>query len=294
VKTLYSPTSLTVDPLGKFVYVVGTHTKGWQAIAVYTVNPATGELNCIGTGVKGARAIAIEPLGRFAYVIKTLQHTSTAAGVTSYSIDQTTGMLSSSLGYGNDDDEDDAEVYLSSANYLAVDLSGQYLYVAKTSGSVTTCNDWGTCATTAYPAEIRVYSINQTSGRIYDTNTPQGEPQISGMFISPPGYGPLGGVDSHTQFMYMLFNGNLNGLALNQLTGQVTDVGLEQASSALGAAAEPTGKFVFVFKSGYVNGYAIDPLSGKTQVIGPQTSPTQMATNAGAGGTLKALVFASY
>lgn len=289
VKTLFSPTSITVDPLGKFVYVVGTHSKGWQTIAVYTINPATGELSCIGTAAKGARSLAIEPLGRFAYVLRDV-------GVTGYSIDQRTGMLSSLIApcdYDRcDDNEDDAEVYLKFAKHLKVDLSGRYLYVAKDQGSVTSCSVWGSCSTTTYPAEVRVYSINQTSGRIYDTNTPQGEPAVSAMVISPSV-----GDDSHTQFMYMLFNNNLNGLRLNQLTGQVTDVGLDAATGALGTAADPTGKFIYAFTAKHVLGYAIDslPPGGKTQVIGTQANPTKMATDAAPGSvTLKSMQIASY
>lgn len=293
VKTLSSPTSITVDPLGRFVYVVGTHSKGWQTIAVYTVNPSTGELSCTGTTAQGTKAMAIEPLGRFAYTLKN-------NGVTGYSIDQRTGILGRTQTFGeydyDDDNEDDVEVLLKYTRYLAVDLSGQYLYVAKEQGSETECDWWGSCTTTSYPAEIRVYSINQTSGRIYDTYTPQGESNVSPMAIGPPGRSDITGVnvDSHTQYMYMLFDNNLNALALNQLTGQVTDVGLEGAAGGIGMAIEPTGKLIYVFTAGYVNGYAIDPGSGKTQVIGLQTDPTKMATDAGAGGSIKSLLFASY
>lgn len=273
---LVAPQSITVDPLGKFVYVVGIHSKGWRTVAVYTIDPVTGELTCTGTGSKGAKAIVVEPQGRYAYTLRDV-------GITGYTIDQRTGMLSSLVAPCDydycDDNEDNAEVYISAGQHLKVDLSGQFLYLARSS-----------------PAEIRVYSINQASGRIYDTNTPQAQPAVSAMVISPPGRSTVTGVglDAHTQLMYLLYNNNLNGLTLNQITGQVTGVGIESAVNALGAETDPTGKYVYVFSAGAVHGHAIDPGSGKTQVVGPQTSPTQMATNAGAAGTLRDIVFASY
>lgn len=279
VKTLHSPTALMIDPLGRFLYVVGTHAKGWKAVAVYTINPVTGELTCIGTGAKGATVMTIEPQGRFAYTLRDV-------GLTGYSIDQRTGMLSglqTACPYDRcDDDEDDADLALEHPefyHYLQVDLSGQYLYAARKRG----------VKTVEVTGEIRPFSINQTSGRIYDTHVPQAEPDVSAMIIAP-------GVadDSHTQFMYILHNDNLKGLRLNQLTGQVTGVGLESSPGALMAAAEPTGKLIYVCTAKHVLGYAIDPLppGGKTQVIGP---PTRMATDAASGNvTLKSILFASY
>lgn len=283
VKTLYNPTSITADPLGKFVYVIGTHSKGWQAIAVYTINPASGELTCIGTGVQGAKVMAIEPLGRFAYVIRDV-------GVTGYSIDQTTGMLTSVIGAGKydegDDDLDDAEIYLQSAKYLTVDLSGQFLYVAKLGGSSTPTFDvWGNPFNQINPnsAEVRIYSINHTSGKIFDTNHPLGQTAVSAMAVSPRTGEPY-----PYQYMYMLFNNNINLMKLDQINGQITDADQSTVSGALGITAEPTGKLVYVLTAGYVKGYAIDPWTGKLQVIGT------MASNAGAGGALKTLIFASY
>lgn len=277
VKTLYSPTSITVDPLNRFVYVVGTHSKGWKTVAVYTIDPVTGELTCTGTSAKGAKKLVVEPQGRFVYTLRDV-------GITGYTIDQRTGMLSSLVApcpYDYcDDDEDDAEVFVSDGQHLKVDLSGQFLYLSRSN-------------------EIRVYSINQASGRIYDTNTPQAMPAASAMVISPSPRSTVTGigVDAHTQFMYMLYNNNLNGLTLNQVTGQVTGVGIESASisepGAVGMAADPTGKFIFVFNGSYVRGHAIDPGSGKTQITTTTTVPYEPPTQLAIAG-VKAVLFASY
>lgn len=275
---LVNPQSITVDPLGKFVYVVGTHSKGWRTVAVYTIDPVTGELTCTGTAGKGAKSIVVEPLGRYAYTIRDV-------GVVGYSIDQRTGMLSSLVApcpYDYcDDNEDDALVYLSGAQYLAVDLSGQYLYVARNS-----------------PNEIRVYSINHASGIVYDTNTPQPVPAVSEMALSPSPRSTVTGigVDAHTQFMYLLYNSNLNGFQLDQLTGQIAGVGIEStiaASGAKGMTTDPTGKYVYVFNTTGVTGHAIDPGSGKTQVTGTTTAPYKTPTQLAIAG-VKEVLFASY
>ncbi|MDH5753036.1 MAG: chitobiase/beta-hexosaminidase C-terminal domain-containing protein, partial [Deltaproteobacteria bacterium] len=51
IETLVGVTRIMVEPLGRFVYVMGTHMKGWNVstIAIYTVDPQTGELKAIGT-----------------------------------------------------------------------------------------------------------------------------------------------------------------------------------------------------------------------------------------------------
>ena len=292
--TLYSPTSITVDPLGKFVYVIGTHVKGWQAIAVYTINPATGELTCNGTGVPGAKVMAIEPQGKFAYVggrpITFGVHKG-SVGLTGYRIDQTTGMLTSVMGKVDDDndpddDNDDAEVYLNDVQYLTVDLSGQFLYVDKWGASGTPLYDsWGRPFTQPNPnnGEIRIYSINQMSGQIFDTNHPLGITGVANMAISPrtANYYPL-------QYMYTYFGGYLQLLELDQISGNVIDQDHAPISGVLGVVTEPTGKLVYVFTGSFVKGFAIDPWNGNLQAVGA------MATNAGAGGTINAMVFASY
>jgi len=298
VATLYSPKSIMVDPLGKFVYVIGTHVKGWQAIAVYMINPATGELTCNGTVSPGAAVMAIEPQGRFAYVggrsINFGNHKGTV-GLTGYHIDQTTGMLTSVMGMVDDDadvddDNDDAEEFLGAVNYLTVDLSGQFLYVAKTGGSsISTYDEWGRPTTQGNPnsAEILVYFIDQTSGRITYTMSRTGETAVSNMAISPRTGEPY-----PYQYMYMLFDNQLNLLQLNQIKGELADWDRQPAASgAFSVVSEPTGKLVYVVTPTGVQGFAIDPWNGALQVIagGPMAPDA-----AGAGRNLQSMVFASY
>lgn len=299
VKTLYSPTEVKVDPLGKFVYVVGMHSKGYRAVAVYTINPATGEITCVGTGGKGATTIEIEPLGKYAYILRD-NKAATSLGIVGYSIDQRTGMLSTlvepCLYDFCDDNEDTAEIYVTGGQYLKTDLSGQFLYLARTS-----------------PTEIRVYHINPASGRIYDMKGPQALPAISKMVISPAARSTVTGLpgNAHTQFMYLLYQipyqqTTLQEFDLPQLTGFIYGNGKEAAPGGLGVAAEQTGKLVYVYMAGYVYGYAKDPVNGTTQVIGPQTTsvnagvttitttPTKMATDAGAGGQIVSMLITAY
>ncbi|MCH8844551.1 MAG: beta-propeller fold lactonase family protein [SAR324 cluster bacterium] len=265
VETLGAAKSINLDPLGRFAYVIGDDLKGWgvTGVAVYTIDPVSGEPINVGMTAYGARTMAFDPLGRFAYVIKDTLFSGTNIAV--YHIDQIDGMLH---GIGdNDRDKDDDDVLVDSAAHLAVDQSAQFLYVASTNPSV-----------------IRVFDINQTDGNIYEIGFLQGETDVSEFEFS-----------SSNLYIYMLFSVNLNVLVVNQITGQVTDGGLEAAENAIGVVTEPTGKFVYVITPDLVNGYAIDPQHGTTMVIGSSDSPTAMATDASSGGaTIKALLFASF
>ncbi|MFH1147247.1 MAG: beta-propeller fold lactonase family protein [Pseudomonadota bacterium] len=52
------PTSIAVDPTGKFVYVGGD----WSGVSAYSINVGTGTLTSISTLNAGAGIIAITPV----------------------------------------------------------------------------------------------------------------------------------------------------------------------------------------------------------------------------------------
>jgi 6-phosphogluconolactonase (cycloisomerase 2 family) len=77
---------LAIHPSGKFVYLVDSVL---DQISTYTLNPKTGNLASIGTLSAIPGPIVVHPSGKFAYV------TSSAGGVAMYTIDATTGALTS-------------------------------------------------------------------------------------------------------------------------------------------------------------------------------------------------------
>lgn len=118
------PSSVAVDPLGRFVYVTdnsGLNGHQDDNVAMYAINGTTGALTFIGyagTGL-GPSFVAVDPTGKFAYVTNFLSN-----DVSMYTINGTTGALASigtiAAGTG--------------PVSVAVDPTGKFAYVAN-SGS---------------------------------------------------------------------------------------------------------------------------------------------------------------
>lgn len=82
------PWALTVDPTGRFLYVVAY---GDNAVSAFSINPANGQLTAVGAPVgagTGPRDVKVEPSGEFAYVANYYDNT-----IDIYSIDPVTGAL---------------------------------------------------------------------------------------------------------------------------------------------------------------------------------------------------------
>jgi YVTN family beta-propeller protein len=90
-----NPASVTVDPSGKFAYVANARSND---ISVYTINSTTGALTSTMTVAAGMRpnSVAVHPSGNFAYVANCGDgFTSASGGVSMYTINSTTGALTS-------------------------------------------------------------------------------------------------------------------------------------------------------------------------------------------------------
>jgi 6-phosphogluconolactonase (cycloisomerase 2 family) len=129
--------SVAVHPSGKFAYVAdGSNGFPGESdnVAMYAINTTTGTLTSLGTVGAGAfpSAIAVDPLGKFAYVAN-----SNSNDVSMYTINAATGPLTSVglIAAGTDPAS------------VAVDPSGKFAYVTN-SGS----ND------------VSMYTINATLG----------------------------------------------------------------------------------------------------------------------------------
>ena len=94
------PTSLVVDPTGKFAYVAneGCPDAFASNVSMYTINPTNGILTSAGppvtTGDLGADSVAVDPSAKFAYVANWGEG-NTAGSVSMYTINGTTGTLTS-------------------------------------------------------------------------------------------------------------------------------------------------------------------------------------------------------
>jgi 6-phosphogluconolactonase (cycloisomerase 2 family) len=131
-----NPTSVTVDPSGKFVYV--TQINGVNA---YVIDSATGLLINASFAAAGAnpRSVAVEPSGRFAFVAN-----ADSDNVSVFSINPISGALT---GVGTVAAGDQP-------CFVTVDPSGKFAYVANLASN-----------------DVSIYSIDAASGALNSVGT---------------------------------------------------------------------------------------------------------------------------
>jgi len=139
------PSSVVVDPSGKFAYVANANanTPGGSAgsVFMYTINATTGALTSIGTIATGTDpvSVAVDPAGKFAYVTN-----SNSNDISMYTIDATTGALTSigTIATGTDPVS------------VAVDPAGKFAYVTNSNSN-----------------DVSMYTIDATTGALTPIGT---------------------------------------------------------------------------------------------------------------------------
>jgi 6-phosphogluconolactonase len=137
---LCNPSSMVVDPSGKFAYVVTGGAGTPFSVAIYTIDATTGALTSIGTIAAGQvpNSVAVDPAGHFVYVA-TANGPGAASSVSMYAINATTRVLASigTIAAGTD------------SVSVAVDPSGKFAYVANLSSN-----------------DVSMYTIDATTGAL--------------------------------------------------------------------------------------------------------------------------------
>jgi YVTN family beta-propeller protein len=250
---------------------------GTAAVTVFNPGPGGGSSNAltftIAAGAADPQSIAVDPAGKFAYV---MDGGSDGNGgyVSMYAINPTTGKLSSigspvpTYGYG---------VYYGSginAGSLAVDPLGKFVYVTN-AGDV---YDYGDGA----DGSVAMYAINATTGTLTSAGTIDGNcPGLclpSSVVVDPSG-----------KLAYVANGGggvpfNVAMYTINSTTGALTSIGTVAAGTdAVSIAVDPAGKFAYVANwtgydtDGSVSMYTIDATTGSLTPIGTidtEISPT--------------------
>jgi YVTN family beta-propeller protein len=254
-----APQSITLDPAGKFAYVVEGGCGGGIGayVSTYTVDPTTGALTSTGPPVSangygvgyGATSIAVDPFGKFAYVANAgdlFDYDNEADGIAAmFSINSATGALTSAGTITG--------VYPGGPccfNAVAVDPSGRFAYM--TNGGV---NTGGVNLVSAF-------TIDSTSGALTSIGTAATGDGPSSVAIGPGG-----------KFAYVAnFNSNnVSMYTINGTSGALTSVGtIAAGADPASMTVDPTGKFAYVTNqdSNDVSMYTIDPTSGALTSIG--------------------------
>jgi 6-phosphogluconolactonase (cycloisomerase 2 family) len=232
-----APYSVAVDPSGKFAYAANEGGPIPTSVSMYTINPTTGALTSTGIIAASARAsfVAVDPSGRFAYVAEGYDSTFTDSEVSMYTINPTTGTLTSAgtvaAGLG--------------AISIAVHPSGKFAYVTN-SGS----ND------------VAAYSLNSATGALASTGTIAAGSGPASIAIHPSG-----------TFAYVANRGSndVSTYEVDRSTGSLAPRGTINAGSApTSIVIHPSGKFAYVTNSGSndVWEYSIDAITGALTLIG--------------------------
>jgi len=227
------PSSVVVDPSGKFAYVPDGNTSGSAAsVSMYAINATTGALTSIGTIAAGSNpiSVAVDPADKFAYATN-----SGSNDVSMYTINATTGVLTSAGTIA-------AGTYPVS---VAVDPTSKFAYVTNNGSN-----------------DVSMFTINATTGVLTSAGT-----------IAAGTYPVSVAVDPSSKFAYVTNNGSndVSMFTINPTTGALTSIGtIATELSPTSMAIHPSGKFAYVTNSGSndVSMYSIDGVTGTLTLIG--------------------------
>jgi YVTN family beta-propeller protein len=249
---------------------------GTAVVTVYNPAPGGGSSNSltftITTGAVDPQAIAVDPAGKFAYVMNGGCNGGVGGYVSMYTINPTTGALASigppvsTYGFGD---------YPGS---ITVDPFGKFAYVTNEG------DPWGYEA--GSNGSVAMYTIDATTGALTSTGTINGNcPGLcnpSPMVVDPSG-----------KFAYVVTGGagvpfSVAMYTIDATTGALTSIGTIAAGPVpMSVAADPAGNFVYVAtanatpgSAGSLSTYAINATTGalaSTGTIAAGTDPVSIA-----------------
>ena len=227
--------SVAVHPSGKFAYVA--MGGGSNSISMYSINATTGALTSIGmiAGGGSANSVAVDPSGKFAYVATASGTPGSPDNVAMYTINATTGALTSigTIAAGTDPVS------------VVVDPSGQFVYAANSRSN-----------------DVSMYTINTTTGALTSVGTIAAGTVPVSVVVDPSGkFAYVANESSNDVSMY----------TINTTTGALTPIGtIAAGSTPTSIAVHPSGKFAYVtnFDSNDVSTYSIDGATGSLTLIG--------------------------
>ena len=246
---------------------------GTAVVTVFNPAPGGGSSNSltftITTGAVEPQSIAVDPSGKFAYVMNGGCNGGVGGYVSMYSINPTTGALES-IGppvWTHD--------YGAHPGSVTVAPSGKFVYVTN-SGDVYDPDD----------GSVAMYTINATTGALTSTGTINGNcPRLC--------FPSAVVVDISGKFAYVASGGggfpyNVEMYTINATTGALTSIGTIAAGTApVSVAVDPSGKFAYVVNenggsAGTVSMYAINATTGALTSMGTiaaGTNPVSVAVD---------------
>jgi YVTN family beta-propeller protein len=234
---------------------------GTASVTVFNPGPGGGSSNSltftITTGAVNPRSIAVDPAGKFAYVVNSGCDGGAGGYVSMYTINTTTGALAS-IGPPMSTFSDG-----SYAGSVAIDPSGRFAYVANL-GFV---YEWD-----AGVGSVAMYTIDATTGALTSASTIEGN--CPGLCFPKSVV-----VDPSGKFAFVtnggaIFPYNVEMYTIDATTGALTLIGTITAGTApVSVAVDPSGRFAYVVNAndgstGNVSMYKIDATMGTLASIG--------------------------
>lgn len=245
------------------------------AVSMFTVNSCTGQFTAstpasIGTGYAtpqiGAEQMAVDPLGRFAYVANLVSNASDQATISMYTINSTTGVLTPTTpaivptGFFPQE--------------IVIDPLGRFVYTVNTDDS-----------------SVSMFTVNQTTGVLTPTTPASVSTAVPGQLLSIPVFLTI---DPAGKFLYVPESLSTNGailmFAIDQTTGVLTPTSPATAPVSgipFQMNVAPNGKFAYVVNnlSGGADAdgvwqYTVNPATG----ILAQNSPKWVSAGNGPTG----------
>ena len=259
--TLSGSGQLTAQISASDIAAVGT-----AAVTVFNSGPGGGSSNTstftITTGGVGPQSIAVDA-GKFAYVANEGCGDSAFGNVTVYTIDSTTGVLTSIGPPVVSNDE--------GAHSVSVDHFGKFVYVA----------NWGEGDTAG---SVSAYTVNATTGALTSVQIVNGTcPGLCAPWSVV--------VDPSGKFAYVADEGGfaptgVSMFMIDAMTGTLTSTGtIPTGGRAVSLAADPQGNFTYVTtqseppgSTGAVSMYSINAANGDLTPIGTIPAGTNPAS----------------
>lgn len=226
-----APTSIAIDARSRFALIVAT---GARTVQRFGIAPTNGALTLPGPSVlvPGTPVhVAIEPSGRFAYVVTRDVLAIGDGSILTFSLSSTTDDLTLV----------DQRAAGASSCAVAVEPTGEFVYVANAGNG------------TPGSANIATFRINPTSGVPTVVGTPVPAPGIAGLAFHPDGrsvYGVLRSADALARYAIDRASGVLSVIP------PAAGSGFEPSSLAV----DPRGRFVWAAYTGNAAAGEIDVL----------------------------------
>jgi YVTN family beta-propeller protein len=250
-----NPQSIAVDPTGKFAYVASAGCEFFGYVSMYTINPTTGALASIGPPVSSNDAftdsVTVDPFGKFAYVISSGDGDVSDGSVSTFTINSTTGALTSTTGGIIGTGRDGTPGFY---NSVALDPSGKFAYAA----------DGGSFVVGAFgsSSSVSMYTVDSTTGALTSIGIIASGALPHSVAVDPAGkFAYVANFGSNDASMY----------TINATTGALTSIGTIAAGTGPDfLVVDPAGKFAYVtnFGSNDVSMYTINATTGALTSIG--------------------------